>query len=108
MNAFGNPVVMAFLFFATGIMGYVFALAYAKTKSLYLPIALHFGWNFVNNMVFSEGPLGNQLLILKKGELFTMPENIVVMLVKFLALPIVGFLYIKFRKFDDEVVMADN
>lgn len=95
MNAFGNWVFMSYLFIGTGIMGYIFALAYAKTNSLYLPIGLHFGWNFINTMIFSQGPIGNQLLILKKGDFFSLIENIIVMLVQFLVFPLLAFLYIK-------------
>jgi membrane protease YdiL (CAAX protease family) len=98
MNALGNWGITAFLFFGTGIMGYVFALAYAKTKSLYLPTGLHFGWNFVNTIIFSQGPIGNQLLIIKRGEFFNVYENIVVMVVQYLALPVLAFLYIKLKK----------
>lgn len=54
MNAFGNWWFMIYLFLGTGIMGYIFAWAYAKTNSLYLPIGLHFGWNFLNNVIFSR------------------------------------------------------
>jgi uncharacterized protein len=98
MGAFGNWIVMAYLFIGTGIMGYIFALAYAKTKSLYLPIGLHFGWNLVNNIVFSQGPNGNQLLIIKRGDFLNMTESIIVMLVQFVAFPLVAFLYIKMLK----------
>jgi membrane protease YdiL (CAAX protease family) len=62
-GALGNPLQMAIIFIMTGIWGTMFALAFARTKSLYLPVGLHFGWNFINTVVFSQGPLGNQLLI---------------------------------------------
>jgi membrane protease YdiL (CAAX protease family) len=95
MNAFGNWWFMVYLFLGTGIMGYIFALAFAKTKSLYLPIGLHFGWNFVNNVIFSQGPTGNQLLILKVGDQFTIIENIAVVIISTLALPFCAFFYIR-------------
>ncbi len=98
MNAFGNWGFMLYLFLGTGITGYIFALAYAKTNSLYLPIALHFGWNLLNNVVFSQGPLGNQLLIPKVGEKFTFIENIIVVLISTFLLPLCAFLYIKHLK----------
>jgi membrane protease YdiL (CAAX protease family) len=60
-NAFGNPVQMIFIFLITAVAGLMFAFSYAKTNSLYLPIGLHFGWNLVNIVVFSNGPLGVQL-----------------------------------------------
>lgn len=95
MNAFGNWWLMIYLFLGTGIMGYILALAYAKTNSLYLPIGLHFGWNFLNNVVFSQGPLGNQLLLLEVGERFSVFENIIVVVVSTFLLPFCAFLYIK-------------
>ncbi len=95
MGAFGNWVLMTYLFIGTGIMGYIFALAYAKTGSMYLPIGLHFGWNLINNIIFSHGPNGNQWLILKKGEFLNMTESIMVMLVQLVVFPLVAFLYIK-------------
>jgi len=39
------------------------AYAFAKTGSIILPIALHLGWNLVTIQVFSNGPIGDQLLI---------------------------------------------
>ena len=95
MNAFGNLWLMIYLFIGTGIMGYVWALSYAKTNSLYLPIGLHFGWNFLNNVIFSQGPLGNQLLILEVGERFNVFENTIVFLVSTFLLPFCAFFYIK-------------
>lgn len=106
MNAFGNWVMMGYLFIGTGIMGYIFALAYAKTNSLYLSIGLHFGWNFITTMVFSQGPIGDQLLILKKGDRFNLIESIIVMLVQFVVYPLLAFLYIKkLKRTNDEQVI---
>lgn len=103
MGAFGNWIFMAYLFIGTGIMGYVFALAYAKTNSLYLPTGIHFGWNLVTNIIFSQGPIGQQLLISKRGDNYTLLENVIVLLVQFFTLPLVAFLYIKFfRRYPNE------
>ena len=63
MNAFGNITQMTFLFFITGAMGLLLAYAYAKTFSLYIPIAIHFGWNLTQNFIFSSGPAGNGVFI---------------------------------------------
>ncbi|MDB5119912.1 MAG: family intrarane metalloprotease [Sphingobacteriales bacterium] len=96
MNAFGNWIMMTYLFIGTGIMGYVFALTYAKTNSLYLPIGLHFGWNLINTVIFSQGPIGNQLLTLKVGERFNTIENMIVLFFSTLALPLISLWYLKF------------
>jgi len=62
-NALGNPQAMIVEFVVTGAMGLVLASGYAKTESLYIPIAIHFGWNVVQQVVFSNGPIGNQLFV---------------------------------------------
>lgn len=58
----GNLAAMTLVFAVTGLMGYVFAAAYVKTKSIILPVGIHLGWNWVNNTVFSNGPNGIQVL----------------------------------------------
>ncbi|MBY6211898.1 CPBP family intramembrane metalloprotease [Microbulbifer agarilyticus] len=60
-------VLMIYIFLVTGMGGWMFAFAYAKTKSLFAPVGLHLGWNLVTAIVFSSGPLGNQWLI-QQGE----------------------------------------
>ncbi len=60
-GSFGNPVQMAITFVITGTMGLVYAYGYSKTFSLYIPIAIHLGWNVTSSVVFSQGNIGNQL-----------------------------------------------
>lgn len=67
LGVLGNPLAMILVFTGTGIMGYAWALAFSRTKSLMLPFGLHLGWNFLNNSIFSKGPLGEGLLVLKNG-----------------------------------------
>ena len=64
----GNPIAMTVVFGATGLMGLAWAYSFTATKSMALPIGLHFGWNYVTNSVFSKGPIGDQILIAVKGE----------------------------------------
>jgi uncharacterized protein len=59
----GRIIPMIYIFLLTGAAGWSFAFAFAKTKSLYAPFGLHFGWIVISIVVFSAGPLGNQLLI---------------------------------------------
>jgi membrane protease YdiL (CAAX protease family) len=59
----GNILGMVLVFITTGFMGYVFAKAYVKTKSIILPIGLHLGWNWVNGSIFSNGISGTVLLV---------------------------------------------
>ncbi len=62
-NVFGNPFMMVIVFLMTAIVGFSWAFAFAKTGSLYLPIGLHFGWNYIQTVVFSNGYYGQQILI---------------------------------------------
>lgn len=60
---FGNVQQMIFVFIVTGLMGLICAYGYAKSFSLYIPIAIHLGWNFTRSVIFSESAIGKQLLI---------------------------------------------
>ena len=57
----GNPAQMAITFFITGTMGLVYAYGYAKTFSLYVPSAIHLGWNLTTSVIFSNSIIGDQL-----------------------------------------------
>lgn len=62
---FGRGLIpMIYVFLLTGAGGWMFAYAFAKTKSLYAPLGLHFGWIVVSIVVFSAGPLGNSLFVI--------------------------------------------
>lgn len=93
----GNPIQLAITFIMTGIWGYMFAMAFARTKSLYLPIGLHFGWNFISTVIFSQGPLGKQYLVLigeqKLGEVLSAG----VFIFQLLAVPILTYGYLNLR-----------
>lgn len=69
-GSLGNPMSMLITFVITGAMGLVLAYGYYKTQSLYVPIAIHLGWNGVQQVMFSSGPIGKQLLI----EVLPQPE----------------------------------
>jgi membrane protease YdiL (CAAX protease family) len=63
-NAFGNPAQMAIIFLTTASGGYIFALAFAKSRTMYLPAALHLGANFATMILFSHNKaIGTQLLV---------------------------------------------
>lgn len=94
-GVFGNPSQMLIVFFTTGIWGLMFAYAFAKTKSLYLPLGLHFGWNLVYNVIFSKGPLGHQLLISSSEK---KPEGIlslVFFILQIILLPVLTYLFLR-------------
>jgi membrane protease YdiL (CAAX protease family) len=64
----GNPKAMIITFFLTGTMGLLYAFGYAKTFSLYIPCAIHLGWNFTQGFIFPQGLIGNGILIAAKPE----------------------------------------
>lgn len=67
----GNVMAMILVFTGTGLMGYAWALAFSKTKSIMLPLGLHLGWNFIYNTIFSKGPLGELVLLSTGGNELT-------------------------------------
>lgn len=99
-NTFGQPVQMLIVFFMTGLFGFALAYAFAKTRSFYLPLALHLGWNMVHIIVFSAGPIGPQVLV----KLNTVrPEGLLslcIFLFQVLVLPLmsIGYSYFQGRK----------
>jgi membrane protease YdiL (CAAX protease family) len=64
-EVFNNPVSMLWIFVITFSAGYIYALGYHKTNSLYTPIGMHFGWNIVQSFIFSSSNIGSGLLVQK-------------------------------------------
>jgi membrane protease YdiL (CAAX protease family) len=93
-RVFGEMTPMIYTFFLTGAGGLLFAYSFATTKSLYLPIGLHLGWNIVSVLIFSQGPLGNQLLTASGGEPLGL-WSIVFFIYQVTALPLLTFFYIR-------------
>ena len=52
-NAFGDPVTMTILLI-TGLGHVLYATAFLKSRTLYFPIGIHLGGNWVNYFVFSN------------------------------------------------------
>jgi uncharacterized protein len=93
-NAFGNPVQMISVFFITVIGGLMFAYAFALTKSMYLPVGLHLGWNMATVVVFSQGPLGKQVFIVVNEHKLNGGISLVFFLFQTLALPAFTYWYL--------------
>ncbi|SNS82623.1 hypothetical protein SAMN05421640_1401 [Ekhidna lutea] len=91
----GSPIQMIFVFLLTGTWGFMFAHAFAKTGSLYLPIALHLGWNLVQLVVFSQGGFGDQLLISSGGVEAKGLVSLGVFSIQWLGVPLILFFYLK-------------
>lgn len=105
----GNPISMIYVFVLTGIWGLMYAVSFSKTKSLYLPFALHLGWNLFNIIVFSQGPLGSQLLLASdNGQKVEEIFSVVLLLFQVFALPIIVYLYLKAKaKKANQIVLMD-
>ncbi|NMM47710.1 CPBP family intramembrane glutamic endopeptidase [Marinigracilibium pacificum] len=88
----GNVIPMIVIFIGTALMGLAWALAFYKSKSILLPIGLHFGWNFTLNTIFSKGPLGEGVILTKGGT----EINDLYSLVGLWLAPLVIFLIINF------------
>lgn len=63
-GVWGNITQMMIVFGFTFAMGLLLAYAYARTFSLLIPFAIHFGWNLVQNYIFPDTATGNHIFIL--------------------------------------------
>ncbi|HLO79936.1 MAG TPA: CPBP family intramembrane glutamic endopeptidase [Chitinophagaceae bacterium] len=90
----GNPGQMIVVFFITGLVGILYAYGYTQTGSLYATIAMHFGWNFTKGFVFSDGSIGEGILLpVKTGPDVTVSYTIYYLITM---LPMVSFLLVNF------------
>jgi uncharacterized protein len=66
MNAgvWGNPIQMIIVFAFTFAMGVLLAYSYARTFSLLIPFAIHFGWNLTQNFIFPDSETGTHIFVL--------------------------------------------
>lgn len=92
----GNVMAMILVFIGTGLMGSALAWAFSKTKSIVLPIGLHFGWNFIDNTLFSNGPLGELLLISKGGNELTDWTSLLNFVSSLVIVPIIVLIYVRY------------
>jgi len=92
----GNVMAMILVFIGTGLMGYAWAWAFSKTKSMMLPFGLHLGWNFIYNTIFSKGPLGELLLISQGGNELTDWASLLNFISGLVIVPLVVLIYVRF------------
>lgn len=92
----GNVMVMILVFIGTGLMGYAWAWAFSKTKSIMLPFGLHLGWNFIYNTMFSNGPLGELMLISKGGNELTDWTSLLNFVSGLVIVPILVLIYVRY------------
>ena len=50
----GNYPMMVWIFFYTWLWGLMFAYSYTRTGTILLPIGLHWGWNFFDQLIFEK------------------------------------------------------
>jgi len=105
----GNIMAMTLVFIGTGLMGYAWAFAFAKTKSIMLPFGFHLGWNFVHNTLFSKGPLGELVMIAKGGNELTGFTSLLNFVTGLIFVPILILIYVKyFVKDESEPIMITD
>ncbi|WP_323757322.1 type II CAAX endopeptidase family protein [Roseivirga sp.] len=92
----GNAMAMILVFIGTGIMGYAWASAFSKTKSIMLPFGLHLGWNFIYNTIFSKGPLGELVLITQGGNELTDWTSLLNFVSGLVIVPVLVLIYVRF------------
>lgn len=92
----GNVMAMTLVFIGTGLMGYAWAWAFSKTTSIMLPFGLHLGWNFIYNTIFSNGPLGELLLIQKGGNELTDWTSLLNFISGLILVPILVLIYVRY------------
>ncbi|CAN5376637.1 hypothetical protein BH10BAC4_BH10BAC4_19080 [soil metagenome] len=109
-GAFGSPVQMAIVFVMTSIPGLAFAFSFAKTKSLYLPVGLHFGWNLFTIVIFSSGPLGKQFLLKETDNRLEGILSLLVFIFQIAAIPLITYFYLRWlnRKQVDKIGPAER
>ena len=52
LSHFLNPHIDEYSTFNIVLAGILFSIAYIKTHSLWLPISMHFSWNFIEGMIY--------------------------------------------------------
>jgi membrane protease YdiL (CAAX protease family) len=63
-GVWGNWPQMILVFTFTFAMGLLLAYSYARTFSLLIPFAIHFGWNLAQNYIFPDSATGNHIFTL--------------------------------------------
>jgi uncharacterized protein len=100
-NIIGNIVPMIITFLLTGTMGLLFAYGYTRTMSLYVPTAIHLGWNLTQGFVFSDGAIGTGILKQLSGEPFRTNSYLIffiVFLIPMLSALLINFYLLKKKK----------
>lgn len=92
----GNITAMILVFIGTGLMGFAWAWAFAKTRSIMLPLGFHLGWNLIHNAIFSKGPLGELLFISQAGHELSDWISLVNFMQGLVLVPILLLIYVRY------------
>lgn len=96
---FGNIIQMSIIFVFTFGMGLLLAYSYAKTFSILIPAAIHFGWNLTQDFIFPDRPEGNHIFILAgKPPIVTVSYFIFFVLLLFPKVSAIGLDYLIMKK----------
>ena len=63
-GVWGNILQMTIVFSFTFTMGLLLAYAYARTFSLLMPFAIHYGWKLTQNYIFPDSAAGTHIFTL--------------------------------------------
>lgn len=55
----GNIIQMVYITLTTGLIGYVWAYTFYKTKSIMMGLGFHLGFNFLMSLFYKNNPYGN-------------------------------------------------
>lgn len=95
----GQPVRMITVLLSTGLMGLLFAQSFYKAKTIWMPIAIHFGYNFTSMVIFSmEKNTGSQLFIKKFIVDPIHPEGILpllLLILYYVGFPVLCYLFLR-------------
>jgi membrane protease YdiL (CAAX protease family) len=98
-GVWGHPASMLVVFLTTGLAGTLMAMAFARSRSMYLPFGLHFGVDFVPMVLFSQSKaIGLQLLVKSYPVDPVSPGPVIsllVYIVYFSWFPLLTFLYLR-------------
>jgi membrane protease YdiL (CAAX protease family) len=101
-GAISNPAAMLIIFLMTASAGYIYALAFERTETMYLGAGIHFGIDFATSVLFSQDKgLGQQLLVKTFSKDRVSPASwiaILVIIIHFTGFPALMFWWLKQKK----------
>lgn len=89
-----NLIPYLFVFLVTGFMGYVWAYSFYKTKSIFLGLGFHIGWNFISTLFDTTKPYGEILFKANSTIQMTQVNSFVLSILKGLLVPFLTLLFI--------------